>query len=92
MYRGIGRPTDVLAFYFNEEDISDKEELLGDVIISVDTAIRQGKRYRQTPDMEIALYAVHGTLHLLGYKDESEAGRRTMRKKERAIMKQLYGS
>lgn len=73
-YRGKNRPTDVLAFAMREGPSSAlHRHLLGDIVISVDTAERQAKRglYR-----ELLFLAAHGLCHLLGYDhntDEEEA-------------------
>lgn len=73
-------PTDVLAFDMNID--KKKKELFGDIVISVDTAIRNAKVFKSTPAYELNLYAVHGVLHLLGYGDHSPKERIIMRKKE----------
>ncbi len=57
--------------------------LLGDVIISVDTAIIQAETHGFTLEQELALLTVHGILHLLGYEDETEEGSQQMRERER---------
>ena len=60
--------------------------LLGDVIISVDTAERQAVAHGVTLEQELALLTVHGILHLLGYEDETEDGAEQMRIREREIL------
>ena len=62
-------------------------ELLGDVIISVDTAARQAQRRGHFLQEELQILLIHGILHLLGYDHEvsrSEATR--MHRKEREVM------
>lgn len=59
--------------------------LLGDVIISVDTAARQAETHGVTLDSELALLTVHGILHLLGYDDMTDEGAEEMQAKERAM-------
>lgn len=44
----------------------------GEIVISVDTAAREADRRKHSLDAELALYAVHGTLHLLGHDDQDE--------------------
>ena len=61
-------------------------EQLGDVIISVDTAIRQAATHNLNLEDELALLAVHGVLHLLGYEDETVEGSAEMRVRERDIL------
>ena len=82
-FRKIDSSTDVLSFpllTFEEEEIIDKNEndeiVLGDIIISIDTAKRQAEEYEHSLEREIAFLTVHSMLHLLGYdhmeKDEEE--------------------
>ena len=67
-YRGKDKATDVLSFAMNEgEVVSGDRHLLGDIIISVETAIRQGRDLGHSPLEEVTSLAVHGLLHLLGY-------------------------
>lgn len=71
-WRGKDRPTDVLAFA-QREAASASEPLLGDIVISVETARRQAKRGLQA---ELLHLASHGLCHLLGYDhpdDDQEA-------------------
>jgi probable rRNA maturation factor len=71
-------PTDVLSF-----DYGDGE---GEIIVSVDHAFTQARRYLTTPARELALYVVHGILHLQGYDDHTPAQRRRMRAAERRLL------
>ena len=64
--------------------------LLGDVIISADTAERQATKSGQSLDHEITSLITHGILHLLGYDHEqSEQEARRMRRRELFILKLL---
>ncbi len=87
-YRRKDRPTDVLAFY---QSRSRKEalasELLGDVVISAQTARRQAKERASSIYDEIALYVIHGLLHLLQYKDSSQKEKEALNKKQQALFK-----
>lgn len=86
-YRGVDSATDVLAFAMREgEDAELTPSILGDIVISIDTAQRQANEYGQTLEDELALLAVHGTLHLLGYDDLKENDAEIMREKERIIL------
>jgi probable rRNA maturation factor len=72
--------TDVLAF-----DLSESKKggiILADIIISTQTALRQSRAYKTTPEHELTLYVAHGILHILGYKDKTAQDIRLMRKKE----------
>ena len=87
-WREKNKPTDVLAFAYDESnDFPGLEHLmpLGDVIISVETAIRQAKSRKVPLDKELELLAVHGTLHLLGYDHEYPEEAKLMRKRTRQI-------
>jgi probable rRNA maturation factor len=87
-YRGVDRPTDVLAFSMKDgEKFEGTEDILGDVVISTQTAIRQAVRYKKNIKEEIALYLVHGVLHLVGYSDNSAKARRKMQQLERKILR-----
>jgi probable rRNA maturation factor len=71
-YRGVDASTDVLAFsqLEGEEFGADGESVLGDVVISVETATRQAQEHGHGLDDEMDLLLVHGLLHLLGYDHE----------------------
>ena len=86
-YRGIDRPTDVLAFAMREGPFAElNPEVLGDVVLSAETALRQARARRHSLAEELARLLIHGTLHLLGYDHEvSPADARLMRAKERAL-------
>lgn len=90
-YRGIDRPTDVLSFALNEGEEPDvidgpQESLLGDIIISLPTALRQAEEFNHSLERELAFLAVHGMLHLLGYDHEEETDRQVMRQQEEHIL------
>lgn len=93
-FRGQDRPTDVLSFAqreggapaTNRRVARPGAELLGDVVISVETAQRQAREQNHSLGDELAHLAVHGALHLLGYDDETERGAETMRRRERAAL------
>ncbi len=79
-YRGKDRTTDVLAFALEEGEFSSfRGSLLGDVIVSVPTAIRQARRARKAPLEEITMLLAHGLLHLLGWDHDTKAKDRAMR-------------
>ena len=70
-------PTDVLAFDLRDpppagQAMAPGEPVDGEIIVSVDTAAREANERGHGLDAELALYAVHGTLHLLGYDDRNE--------------------
>lgn len=86
-YRGKDRPTDVLAFAMREgARIPGDETVLGDVVISLETAARQAHRRRVSDADEVRTLLVHGVLHLLGYDHErSPAEARRMKAMERRL-------
>jgi len=88
-WRGKNRPTDVLAFAQGEEGPA-PDGLLGDVVISVDTARRQAAAFGHSLVVEADRLLVHGLLHLLGYDHErSPAEARRMQRKERAVLRAI---
>ena len=95
-YRGIDTPTDVLAFAMREGEGSDINPiLLGDLVISLETAARQVATkdgvsgIRGSLETEVALLVVHGALHLLGYDHQTQEEATTMFEKQEAIFSAL---
>lgn len=79
-------PTDVLSFYLEDEFADD---LLGEVIISVEQALINSDIYGKEWQEELKLYIIHGILHLLGFNDTTKHKKKLMRVKEREIMEKL---
>jgi probable rRNA maturation factor len=79
-YRRRDAPTDVLAFGFEADEPRGRgaERLLGDVVISLDTAARQARRGRRPMLVEVTTLLAHGLLHLLGFDHRDRAGARRM--------------
>jgi len=93
-FRRKDRSTDVLAFAMREARAPHVSRLrggqLGDVVISVPTALRQARSGRRSVDEEVAALLVHGMLHLCGYDHErSEAEARRMHRRERMVLHRL---
>jgi len=89
-YRGKDRPTDVLSFSQREGEAAIDRQLLGDVVISVETARRQAERRGSTTEEELRELLVHGILHLLGYEHErSRSEARRMFRKTREVLAAL---
>jgi len=91
-YRGIDSPTDVLSFAMLEgEPLQGEEEevILGDVVISLQSAVRQAEEYGHSFRREVAYLTIHGVLHLLGYDHQEEEECRVMRRKEEELLAQL---
>lgn len=86
--------TDVLSFSMGEDDGGERARpdepfLLGDVVVSVDTAKTQATDWDRPYPEELARLMSHGTLHLLGYTDESPEASAAMHAKEDAVLKAL---
>ncbi|WP_376746828.1 rRNA maturation RNase YbeY [Anaerospora hongkongensis] len=93
-YRGKDQPTDVLSFALNEgeePEIVDGpvQVLLGDIIISLETAARQAEEYNHSLEREVAYLTVHGMLHLLGYDHMTEEDKAEMRLEEEHVLSLL---
>jgi probable rRNA maturation factor len=102
-WRGIDGPTDVLSFAMREAEGSAEvaPEVLGDVVIAVETAARQAA----VPDHrdrvgaaawglreELLFLAVHGALHLLGHDHADPVEEAEMKARERAVFAELIGA
>jgi probable rRNA maturation factor len=87
-YRNMDKPTDVLSFSHLEEGtlLSEAKGLLGDIVISVETAARQASARGKAAQDEMDLLAGHGLLHLLGYDDETQEGADLMRERVAAVL------
>lgn len=78
-YRWQDQPTDVLAFAALEADCPQPADstllpvYLGDIVISVDTALQQAGDHHNSLERELAWLATHGLLHLLGWDHPDEA-------------------
>jgi len=81
-YTGTGETTDVLAFDLQpgggEDPPGEEPELLGDVFVNVEAAVRQAREQGHSLGRELAILVAHGVLHLLGYSDTDVRGRDEM--------------
>lgn len=83
-YRGVDQPTDVLSFPLADDEGCDgwnaqlTEVLLGEVVVSVETAARQAVLNGHDLTTEILMLCLHGALHLLGYDDQTDEQRAEM--------------
>ncbi|MGC1341295.1 MAG: rRNA maturation RNase YbeY [Candidatus Binataceae bacterium] len=102
-YRGKDRPTDVLSFSQVEKAgapppdpaalIDDPATILGDVVISLDTALAQARTQGVTARERLRALLIHGVLHLIGYDHERSAiDARRMFAREREIAAALAAS
>jgi probable rRNA maturation factor len=86
-FRGVAGPTDVLAFPMTEGRFGATwPDLLGDVVISAETARRRARSASGGLRAELALLLVHGILHLLGHDHGTPGERRRMWQKQGAIL------
>jgi probable rRNA maturation factor len=76
MFRNRNRPTDVLSFNYDEND------LLGEIYISLQRAKVQAREYKVTYNNEVLRLFVHGMFHLLGFDHTTEKERKNMQVKE----------
>ncbi len=91
-YRNLDHATDVLSFPQDENAVNESgDTLLGDVVISVETAARQAEEHHLSFNEELILLAIHGILHLLGYDHErSPQDARIMKDKTQVIFETLF--
>ena len=97
-YRNIDRATDVLSFpMFERKELEEKieknnfpcEDVLGELIISIEKVEEQAKEYGHSFERELAYMTVHGFYHLMGYDHMEEDEKKEMRGKEDVILKRL---
>ena len=85
IHRGKKKPTDVLSFPLEPDPSMPGEELLGDIVIGVPTAMRQAALYDASLQREVERLLIHGVLHLLGHDHEEAAEREVMIAQERRL-------
>lgn len=97
-YREIDKETDVLSFpMFEKDELRSKiekenfihEDILGDIIISVERVKEQAKEYEHSFERELSYMLVHGFYHLMGYDHIEEEDKKMMRPKEEKILADL---
>ena len=97
-YRNIDKTTDVLSFpLFEKEELEEKiknndfiyEDILGDIIISIDKVKEQAIEYNHSFERELSYMVVHGFYHLMGYDHIKEEDKKEMRPKEEKILNKL---
>lgn len=96
IYRNKDSVTDVLSFPLTGDDGSVELNpetgavLLGDVVISLETAVKQAQSYGHSLEREVGFLTVHSMLHLLGYDHETSLlDQRIMREKEESVLENL---
>lgn len=74
--------TDIITFDYSKLDSC----LEGEILISLDDAFDNSKRFRTSFKEELIRLVIHGVLHLLGYKDKRKNEKRVMKMKENLLM------
>jgi probable rRNA maturation factor len=84
--------TDVITFDYSELGTRNSElesSLHGEIVICVDEAVAQARRFGTTWQTEVVRYLVHGVLHLIGHDDHRPAARRKMKRAENRLLRSL---
>ncbi len=79
-------PTDVISFPFSEPG---DPELAGELVVSAEMALTTARSIGADPFAELALYVVHGLLHLRGHDDRTSEGAASMRIREAEVLADL---
>ncbi len=92
-FLGRDRPTNVLAFSMREGEYSSLHpNLLGDLVISIETAKRQSKQTDLNEMEMLILLLIHGILHLIGYEHErGKKEAREMATKQKELFHMIIG-
>ncbi len=83
-WRGLDRATDVLSFGYDD---GESDTVDGDIVVSLERARAQARRFRVGPGRELARLVVHGALHLAGLDHEGAAERKRMRAREDRVLR-----
>lgn len=83
-YLNHDEPTDVLSF-----PLSEGKKLSGQLVVGAEVAMREATERGHDVQAELALYVIHGLLHLCGHDDHEDADREKMRESERDYLSRL---
>ena len=83
-YLGEATVKDVLSFDLRDDP--GEVSLEGEIVVSAEAAVRQASSLGVDQKQELLRYVIHGTLHLLGYEDDTTGGRRRMRRAENRVL------
>jgi len=75
--------TDIITFNYSKP----KSSLEGEILISLDDALENSKRFHTSFKRELIRLVIHGILHLLGYKDEKISEKKVMKTKENSLLR-----
>ncbi len=87
-YLGHDEPTDVISFVLERSE----GRVEGEVIVSADTARTAAAVYANSSAAELLLYVIHGTLHLVGYRDDTPRYRAKMSARQRTYAARVAGA
>jgi probable rRNA maturation factor len=93
-YLGKDKTTNVLSFSLREDEYGDiNPQILGDIVISVETAKKDALESGLSIAQEIDFLIIHGLLHLLGYNHENTITKEInkMRQKEKYLFNIIHG-
>jgi len=79
--------TDIITFDYSKEDV--KLPVSGDIFISIDRVKENAGKFSKSFENELHRIIIHGTLHLLGYKDKTKAAKQEMTMEEDKCLKLL---
>jgi len=88
-FKNLDRPTDVLAFSFDNSFLPENISILGDVYISLKRAKEQAIQYKVSLQNEIERLMIHGILHLIGYIHNEEDKDKEMTEKTEYYLNQI---
>ncbi|MBM4171417.1 MAG: rRNA maturation RNase YbeY [Ignavibacteria bacterium] len=85
IYLGHNYATDVISFNYSNES----NNLDGEIFICIDIAVENAKFYNVTPDNELKRLVIHGILHLIGFRDNTNKQKFEMSKEENFILQKI---
>jgi len=88
-YRDKDKPTNVLSFPFEMEDLELESKILGDLVVCAEVLHEEAAAQGKALEAHWAHMIVHGTLHLLGYDHQSDAEALVMETREIEILKEF---
>ncbi len=89
-FKKLKKTTNVLSFQIDQTDPEDGKIIIGEVVVSVDTAAREAARARMNIHERLTELFIHGLVHLTGY-DHTRSSKEAikMRRKEKELMKRV---
>jgi len=78
--------TDVITFNYSKN----RKEIDGEILISIDDAMLNAKKFKSTPGQEFTRLVIHGMLHLLKFDDKDVISKKIMKKEENKLINKYY--